>query len=99
MTDAVKCDVHAGKCIPRMQAQYNYALHMWGGCQDALIPQVSCTLYKHTMLSALLEGTSLTVYLDAEVMESSPTRAKRNHHSTRLAWPDEYLLSNASHMI
>ena len=43
-----------------------------GRYQDALIPQVSCTLYKHTTSSALLDGTSLTVYLDAEVMESSP---------------------------
>ncbi len=37
MTDAVKCDVHAGKGITRMQAQYRYALHMQAvsGCTDS----------------------------------------------------------------
>jgi len=54
------------------------------------------------MSSVLLEGTSLTVYLDAEVMESSPQNQQEPRGtiiSTRLAWPEEYLLSNASHMI
>ncbi len=37
MTDAVKCDVHAGKGIPRMQTQYRHALHMRAvsGCTDS----------------------------------------------------------------
>ncbi len=54
------------------------------------------------MLRALLEGTSLAVYLEAEVTESSPQNQQEPRGtiiSTRLAWPDEYLLSNASHMI
>ena len=81
----------------------NTGMHYTSGwCQDALISQVDCTLYKHTMSSALLKGTSLTVYLDAEVMESSPQNQQEPRGtiiSTRLAWPDEYLLSIASHMI
>lgn len=59
-------------------------------------------LYKHAMLSALLESIGLIVYLDAEVMESSPQNQQEPRGtiiSTKLAWPDEYLLSNASHMI
>ena len=84
-------------CKPNTDMHYTC-----GRCHDALTPQISCTLYKHTMLRALLEGTSLAVYLEAEVTESSPQNQQEPRGtiiSTRLAWPDEYLLSNASHMI
>lgn len=86
--------------------QYRYALHMraalggYGVRMHRFHTKVA--VYKHTMPRALLMGTNLTVYLDAEVMESSPQNQQEPRgiiSSTRLAWPDEYLLSNASHMI
>lgn len=40
------------------------------------------SLYKHTISSALPEGSSLAVYLEAEVMDSSPQNQQEPRGTT-----------------
>jgi len=82
MTDAVKCDVHAGKSIPRMQTQYRHALHMRAipGCTDSTGKLHAVQAYNVKRPARRHKSDSVPGRRGDGKQPTKPTRAKRNHH-------------------